>query len=98
MLQIVVDAFERRPIRGAPLPALPHQIVDLMRTARRTFHSVAGLESMEHVGQINSGVRRHSVGGDFPQQHAERPNVRFGAELVVRETFRSRPLDRELRA
>ena len=47
-------------------------------------------------GRLRTGVGRLSVGDEFDEQHAVRPDVRLGAELAVAHRLGSRPLDRKL--
>lgn len=56
------------------------------------------LEHVVDVGEVDTGVGRHAVGGDLPQQDAEGPHVRLGAEGVVSEPLGRGPLDGELGA
>lgn len=93
-----MDALERRSICGAPLPAFSHQVIHFMRTSWWSFHSVSRLKTMKHIGQIDARIRWHSISCNLPQKYTERPNIRLCAEFIIRETFWSRPLDRELGA
>lgn len=79
MLQRVVDALEGGPVRGTPLPALPHQIVDFRGTPVRLLHAIARLQLVEHVGQVDARIRRVTVRGYLPEQDAKGPHIRFGA-------------------
>ena len=47
-------------------------------------------------GRLRTGVGRLSVGDEFDEQHAVRPDVRLGAELAVAHRLERRPLDRKL--
>ena len=91
-----MDLEEGGPVDRVPAPALPHKLVHLRRTTWGTLHPIAGLQKLVNVGQLNTGIRRHAVGGDFPKEDPESPDVGLGRELVVCEAFRSRPLDGEL--
>ena len=96
IFQGVMNFLERGALVGVPLPALPHQLVDLRRTTGGRFHPVALLQHVVDVGQVDARVRRHAVRGYFPQQDTEGPDIRLRRELVVGETLGRRPLDREL--
>ena len=51
---------------------------------------------MRAGGRLRTGVGRLSVGDEFDEQHAVRPDVRLGAELAVAHRLERRPLDRKL--
>lgn len=53
------------------LLTVPHELVDLLGAALWSVHSVVFLQQLVHLGQVNSGVGRHAVGGDLPQQHTK---------------------------
>lgn len=67
MLQRVVDALEGGPVGGAPRPALAHQVVNLGGTPVRLLHAIARLQLVEHVGQVDAGIRRVAVRRYLPQ-------------------------------
>ena len=54
------------------LHTLPHELIDIGRTASRTFHSVSSLQQMIDFSQIDAGIRRHAVRCQLPQQNTER--------------------------
>ena len=55
----------------------------LGRTPLGVLHPFALFQQVIDFGEVDARIRRHTVGGDFPQQDAEGPDVGFGGELVV---------------
>ena len=98
ILQVLVNLVEWGPVQRLPPPAAHHELIHAARTVVGRVHAEAGLEEVVDAGEFHARVRRLAVRGDLPQQHAEGPHVRLGAELVVGEALGRRPLDRELGA
>lgn len=97
-LQTRMDIPKSRAIRRRPVPALQHESVDRGRTADGGIHAEALLQQRVHICQLYSGVGSHAVGGNFPQQDTEGPDVALGGEGVVGKPFGGCPLDGELGA
>ena len=98
ILKLLIDISESRPMNRLPIPALSHELINISRAVFGPLHSVAGLEKVIDIGELNARIRRLAVSGNLPKQHTVSPYVRFGREFVVGEAFGSRPFDGELGA
>ena len=83
VLHSVVDVQEGGAGGSFPVPALLHQVVHFGGAPRGAVHPVARLQQLVDVRQLHPRVGRHPVGGNLPQEDAERPHVAFEAVVVV---------------
>jgi hypothetical protein len=51
-----------------------HENVDISGRALGSLHAVASLQQVVHLCQVHTGIRRHAICGQLPQQHAKRCN------------------------
>lgn len=75
------------------LPALAHEVVDLLGGGRgggQVPLPAVAVEEVAHVlddllvAELGEGLRA-AEGEDFPQRHGERPHVALGRELALKD-------------
>ena len=87
---------ERRPARLVAVPALAHQVVDLLRAARRrrqvALHAVAAaIVAAVLDDALVAEVRERLLpaeGEDLPERHRKRPHVTLTRELALKQTVK----------
>ena len=95
VLQHPLERLERWPLLMACLPAVEHDLVELVRTVGRLWHSVRSRHLLENLLVAHAWIGCASVCNYFCQNNAERPHVRFNTEFVENGCFGCRPFYRK---
>ena len=70
-----------------------HDIVDALRTAFRSLHSVSFFYMFDHISKWYSRIRNPTEWVDFPQKYSEAPHVTLAWELLGLQSLRSSPFN-----